>query len=175
MSYDFQLPTTIINNEIYRLCHSLHSALLSQLNGIQNKHMRLINKPQSSDVFKWTYITISMWRIQKTRMWLFEYHLESLLPFKRETRWHITIGFGADVLAFKTEINHQRLLETYYTELQSIPTYCCTCQSLNHNKSRSKIYFGPFNKMMIICTDWDAFSTFYSKTISLPQDTTLMT
>ena len=107
-----------------------------------------------------------------------EYHWVSLgIPstFQKEIRWYITIGFGTDVLALKSKSNHLHLLETCYTGLQSIFTYCCTCQSMNHNKSRSRIYFRKFITVLIICTDCGAFSTLYSKAISLSQDTILMT
>ena len=50
-------------------------------------------KPQSSDVFKWTYITISMWQIQKTRIWLTEYHSESFIPAKNKRDHKLLLGF----------------------------------------------------------------------------------
>ena len=100
-----------------------------------------------------------------------EYHLEfRLLSFQNEIRWHISIGFGTDVLALKTESNH--LLATCYTGLQSISIYCCTYQSMNH-KLKSRIYFWMFITVMKVCTDCGVFSTLYSKTISLSQVTSL--
>ena len=95
--------------------------------------------------------------------------------FQKEMGWHITIGFGADGLAWMIKSNHLHLLETCYTGLQSISTYCCTCQSLNHIKTRSTIYFQTFIKMIMNCTDWGVLSTLYSKAISLSQDTILVT
>ena len=102
-----------------------------------------------------------------------EYHWEFLLPSKNG--WHITIRFGDNVPALKPESNHLHLFETCYTGLQSISIYGCTCQSFNHNKSRSKFLFRTFIKMIISCTDRGAFSTYHSKAISLSQDTILMT
>ena len=80
-----------------------------------------------------------------------EYHWVSLgIPptFQKEIRWHISIGFGTDVLALKTKSIHLHLLETCYTGLQSISTYCCTYQSMNHNKLKSRIYFWTFITVM---------------------------
>ena len=105
-----------------------------------------------------------------------EYHWVSLgIPstFQKEIRWHISIGFGTDVLALKTKSIHLHLLETCYTGLQSISTYCCTYQSMNHNKSKSRIYFWTFITVKKICTDCGAFSTLYCKAISLSQVTSL--
>ena len=74
--------------------------------------------------------------------------------------WHITVLFGDDVLALKTKSNNLHQLETWYTGLQSISIYCCTCQSLNHNKSRSRIYFRTFLKMMIFALTEVCFQPF---------------
>ena len=159
-------------------------------------------EPQSYDVFKWTYKTISMWQIQKTRIWLTDWvslGIPSTLQKRRITSYNLiwswcscikdniksatSIGnmtsynliWSWCVLALKTLLKQLHLLETCYKGLQSISTYCCSCQSLDHNTSRSRIYYWTFTKMMIICTDWIAFSTFYSKAISLQQNTLLMT
>ena len=105
-----------------------------------------------------------------------EYHWVSLgisSPFQKEIRGHISIGFGTDVLALKTKSIHLHLLETCYSGLQSISTYCCTYQSMNHNKLKSRIYVWTFITVMKICTDCGAFSTLYSKAISLSQVTSL--
>ena len=105
-----------------------------------------------------------------------EYHWVSLgIPstFQKEIRWHILIGFGTDVLALKTKSIHLHLLETCYTGLQSISTYCCTYQSMNHDKLKSRMYFWTFITGMKICTDCGTLLTLYSKAISLSQVTSL--
>ena len=131
------------------------SVLYSQLNGIHSKHMLVIKwntqlwwhvhrssenhlyvynvysilciQTWCSDALKWTYITINVWQIQKTGIWL----SITWNPFyltKGKNGWHITGMFGDDVLALKTKSNNLHQLETCYTGLQSISIYCCTCQ-----------------------------------------------
>ena len=130
-------------------------------------------KPQSSHVFKWTYNTLNMWQIQtKPRIWLSITWNHFYIP--KQIGWYTTIGFGVDVLALKPKSNHLHLLETCYTGQQSLSTYCCTHQSLNHNLSKIQNLFRTFIKMMMICSDRGAFSTFYSKAISQSKDTCIM-
>ena len=145
------------------------SVLYSPLNRMQNKHLLVINmafsvkmtctqmlrkitwmemmftwscvfKPQSSHVFKWTYNALNMWQIQKKpRIWLSITWNHFYIP--KQIGWYTTIGFGVDVLALKPKSNHLHLLETCYTGQQSLSTYCCTHQSLNHNLSKIQNLF----------------------------------
>ena len=131
----------------------------------------------SSEKIKWMRIIFTSSCIFKPQSFQMDLHYndwESLgIPstFQKEMVWQITIGLGAAVLALETKSNHWK----HATGLQSISIYCCTCQSLNRDKSSPRIYFQTFIIMMIICTDWSAFSSFYSKATSLSQDTILMT
>ena len=122
-------------------------------------------KPQSSFVFKWTYITIIMWQIQKTRISLSITWNSVYFPKRNKMTYFNWVWNWC--FALKTKSIHLHLLETCYTGLQSISTYCCTYQSMNHNKLNSRIYLWTFITVMKICTDCGAFSTLYSKAISV--------
>ena len=81
-----------------------------------------------SDVLIWPYITINVWQIQKTRIWL----SITWNPFyltKRKKKWmtyySCVWGWCSCII---TKSNNLHQLETCYTGLQNISIYCCTCQ-----------------------------------------------
>ena len=100
-----------------------------------------------------------------------EYHLESLLPSKKT--WDDILELGLELMFLNQRQN--QIIYIYWKHA----TQCCKASPhiaalVTHWLIRFRIYFWMFIKM-IICTDWGVFSTFYSKTKSLSQDTILMT
>ena len=83
---------------------------------------------------------------------MIENHMKFLLPSKK--KWDDILQLEWELLFLylrQNQITH--IYWKHATGLQSIAMYCCTCQSLNHDKSSSRIYFQTFIIMMIICTD----------------------
>ena len=118
-------------------------------------------KPQSSYVFKWTYITINMWQIQKTRISLSIIWNSVYFPKRNKMTYFNWVWNWCSCI--KDKINLSTSIGNMLHRAANISTYWCTYQSMNHNKLESRIYFWTFITVMKICTDCGAFSTLYSK------------
>ena len=125
-------------------------------------HMFLMDLP---------YITINMWQIQKTRISLSITWNSVYFP-KRNTMTYFNWVWNW-CSRIKDKINLSTSIGYMLHRAANTSTYRCTYQSMNHNKLESRIYFWTFITVMKICTDCGAFSTLYSKAISLSQVTSL--
>ena len=128
-------------------------------------------KPQSSYVFKWTYITINMWQIQKTRISLSITWNSVYFPKRNKMTYFNWVWNWCSCI--KDKIDLSTSIGNMQHGAANISIYWRTYQSMNHNKLESRIYFWTFITVMKICTDCGAFSTLNSKAISLSQVTSL--